>query len=252
MYALVTGASSGIGREIARLLAAKGYNLILTARRESLLASFGAKIEKHYAVRTVILPADLSKEQECLRLFSACKPYPVSIVINAAGFGKLGTCQDVPLEDELAIISTNLRAVHILTKLFANHMKKGRILNISSIAAFQPGPYFAAYSASKSYVLQLSMAWNYEMIRRGKKVRILTLCPGPVDTDFNRVAGTDFAMPSISAKKCAKAAVTGLFANKALILPGFFNKCAYIISKYAPNCCMLPVEYYIQTSKKGH
>lgn len=249
MYAVITGASSGIGREIARLLAKKGYHLILAARRGKRLLVIKEQLEKKYQIHVITISADLSKEEDCINLFQQSKEYPVRIVVNAAGFGKVGNYTQVSMKEELAMIDTNIKAVHILTKLFANHMKKGRILNVASIAAFQPGPYFATYSATKAYVLQLSLAINYEMMRMRKNVRVLTLCPGPVNTEFNAVAGTDFAMPSISAKKCAKIAVDGIFKSKPVILPGFQVKCARLAAKFAPYSLILPVEYYIQTKK---
>lgn len=252
MYAVITGASSGIGKEIAILLAKRGYHLILTARREKRLQALKEKIEETYQVHVITICADLSKEEDCINVFQQSREYPVNIVVNAAGFGKVGNCTQVPMKEELAMIDTNLKAVHILTKLFANHMKHGRILNVASIAAFQPGPYFATYSATKSYVLQFSLALNYEMIRLHKDIRILTLCPGPVNTEFNAVAGTDFAMPAISARKCAKIAVDGIFKSRAVILPGLSVKCARLAAKFAPYFLILPVEYYIQTKKLGN
>ena len=249
MYALITGASSGIGKELAILLAKKGYNLILTARREKRLLHLKKSIESQYSVKVIVDSLDLSNVQSCISLHKTYKDYPITVLINGAGFGKVGNVTDIPLENELSMINTNITALHILTKLFSSTMKKGYILNIASIAAFQPGPYLATYSATKAYVANFSIALNYEMKRQKKQIHIATLCPGPVNTEFNKVAGTDFSLPSISAKKCAKLALYGLFHKKTVIIPSFPIKMSYLGSKFAPLALILPIEYKIQTKK---
>lgn len=249
MYALITGASSGIGREIAILLAKKGYNLILVARREERLKKLKEKLEEKYSITVQCAACDLSKREACISLWESCRNEKITVVVNGAGFGKVGEFRDVALDTELSMIDTNITAVHILTKLFARTMKKGHILNISSIAAFQPGPWLSTYSATKAYVASLSNAVNYEMKRLGRPVCVSCLCPGPVRTEFDAVAGTRFSMKSISAKECASYAVSGMFKRKPVIIPSPVTKAAYIGSKLAPLSIILPVEYEIQTRK---
>lgn len=249
MYALITGSSSGIGKELAVLLAQKNYNLILVARRKERLERLKKALTNRYKIDVITAPCDLSSRETCIELHNKFKDYPISLVVNGAGFGKVGNVKDIPIHYELDMIDTNITALHILTKLFASSMKQGYILNIASIAAFQPGPYLAAYSATKSYVANFSVALNYELKRQKKPVHISALCPGPVNTEFNKVAGTDFTLPSISAKKCAKAALKGLFRKKNIIIPSFTIKASYLGSKLSPMSILLPIEYKIQTAK---
>lgn len=250
MYAFITGASSGIGREIAILLAKRGYHLILVARREERLKQLKKQLQKKWDKLDIIIEnCDISKEENCINLFEKYQSYPITVVINNAGFGAVGNFTDISLDKELNMIQTNIIAVHIFTKLFSASMKKGYILNVASIAAFQPGPFLATYSATKSYVFELGMAINYELKRQGKPVHITTLCPGPVNTEFNAVAGADFALPSISAKTCARKAMEGLFSKKDFVVPSFSTKILRILTRVTPYSIILPINYKIQTKK---
>lgn len=249
MYAVITGASSGIGKEIAKLLAQKNYNLILVARREHRLQALKQKLEQRYSITVLCMAYDLSDRKQCIALYEACKDYPIKVVINNAGFGKTGTLQSVKLEDELSMIDTNITALHILTKLFATHMDNGYILNVASIAAFSPIPIMATYGATKSYVASYSRAMNYELRHLHKNVSITTLCPGPVDTEFNKVAGADFALRSITAKQCAKIALRGMFQRKEVVTPGLTTTLARYFMKITPTKLLLPIECHIQSKK---
>lgn len=250
MYAFVTGASSGIGKEIAILLAKQGYDLILIARREERLHFLKQNLQKkRNDISIIIESCDLSIPDNCIALFEKYKSYPITLVINNAGFGKVGYVTDLPLEDDLNMIRTNLTAVHIFTKLFAKSMKKGRILNIASMAAFQPGPYLATYSATKSYVFQFSMSINYELKRQQRDVHVTTLCPGPVNTEFNKVAGADFALTYISPKKCARCAIDALRRKKDFVVPSIPIKLLRLLVRITPYRIILPMEYFIQTKK---
>lgn len=249
MYALITGASSGIGREMAKILAFKGYHLILVARRMDRLKQLQKEIEGDYPISVIPLPYDLSKKENCIALFEECKQYPISVVINNAGFGKTGRFVTIPLEEELDMIATNVTALHILTKLFATHMKRGYILNVSSIAGHTPTPVMATYGATKAYVLSLTESINYEMKRFNKPVHISALCPGPVTTEFNQVSGADFACRSITAKQCATLGLKGMFAKKSVIFPSVETKLLAWGAKLSPMKLILPIEYIIQTKK---
>lgn len=249
MYALITGASSGIGREFALQLARKGFDLIVVARRGHRLEELKQIIKDKYPVEVIVKKADLSKEEECYRLYKECKEYKIRILINNAGFGKIGYFEELSLEEELDMINTNIKSLHILTKLFLRDMKKGRILNVSSVAGFQPCPTMATYGATKSYVTSFSKALNYELKRQGRDVHLSVLCPGPVKTEFDQVANTDFSLNYISAKRCAKIGLKGMFRKKDLIIPSLPIKVLAMASKIAPDKIILPIEYYIQTKK---
>ncbi len=251
MYALVTGASSGIGREMARELARHEFDLILVARRKNRLVHLKDELESEYSVQATYFEYDLSKPENCIALFNDCKKYPIGVLINNAGFGKAGYFTDLSLEDELAMIQTNVSAVMTLTKLFAKRMKRGRILNVASIAAFYPTPMMSTYGASKSYVLSLSRAVNYEMKKLGKDVKVSVLCPGPVTTEFNSVAGADMDLASISPRRCAKIAISGLLKGREVIVPGAQTTLMRYLAKLVPDCISLPVEHRIQSKKLG-
>ena len=249
MYALITGASSGIGWALSRELAAIGYDLILVARRKDRLIELKHELQAIYACDCVCMEYDLSDHKNCETMFLECKKYPIRVVINNAGFGKTGDYESIELSDELSMIHTNIDAVHILTKLFARHMKKGIILNVASIAAFYPIPMMAAYGATKSYVLNYSRAVNYELKKAKKPVKICVLCPGPVNTEFNQVAGADFSLKSMTPERCAELAIAGMRKGKELIVPGATTKIMHLLSHISPSLIALPVEYRIQTKK---
>lgn len=249
MYALVTGASSGIGKAISRELAEIGYDLILVARRKDRLVELKKELQEDYACHCRCMEYDLSEAKNCEQLFEDCKQFPIRVVINNAGFGKTGDYASIELSEEMSMIQTNINAVHILTKLFATNMNKGIILNVASIAAFYPVPMMAAYGATKSYVLSYSRAVNYELKKAKKNVRISVLCPGPVDTEFNQVAGADFSLKSMTPEQCAKIAIKGMRKGKELIVPGATTKIMSVLSHVSPSSIALPVEYSIQKKK---
>lgn len=248
MYAIITGASSGIGREMALLLAKKGYSLILVARREERLEQLKSHLKERYPVEIRTAACDLSDRQACLAFCEKYHNYPVEILINNAGFGKIGPVTETSLEEQLAMIDINITALHILSHHFARQMKKGYILNVASIAAFQPEPLFAAYGATKSYVANFSMALGYELKKQHKHISVTTLCPGPVSTEFDSVAGTSSSLSSISAKECAIEGLKGMFKKKRLVLPST-ARYAYYAVKFLPMRLLLPVMYRIQRSK---
>lgn len=249
MHALVTGASSGIGREIARLLARRGYDLILVARREERLRQLKEEIEASCGVSVEVKPCDLAGTENVRKLFEECRGYDIEVLINNAGFGKIGFFEGISEEDELEMIATNVAAPYLLTKLFVNKMKRGYIMNVSSLAAFQPNPKMAVYGASKAFINSFSKAVGYELKRQKKPVHICTLCPGPVDTEFNDVAKGHFNVKAMSAERCARIAVEGMFRKKRMVIPGFFMKLLYFASKLTPEALRLFVSYRIQDKK---
>lgn len=249
MYALVTGASSGIGREIAKLLAKRGYGLILAARREERLIRLKEEIEEGCGVDVVVKPCDLSDVENARKLFEECRAYRVEVLINNAGFGKIGFFEDIGEKEELEMISTNIAAPYLLTKLFVNNMERGYIMNVASLAAFQPDPKMAVYGASKAFINSFSKAVGYELRRRGKPIHVCTVCPGPVETEFNDVAKGHFNVKAMSAERCAKIAVDGMFKKKRTVIPGFLMKLLYFASKITPEAARLSLSYNIQDKK---
>jgi len=249
MYALITGATSGIGLEIAKMLASQKCNLILVGRRKKRLDYMKDYFTKKCKIKVVTFAYDLSEKDNCFKLFNECLPYNVEILINSAGFGKIGYVVDTNVNDDISMINTNITALHILTKLFSKHMRHGKILNIASIAGYFPGPYMSEYGATKAYVKSFSIAMNYELKKLKKDVHITTLCPGPVRTEFDKVAGSDFSINYISAKECARIALKGLMEEKDVVIPGFSTKLMAKLSMIAPKNVVLPIEHFLQTNK---
>ena len=248
MKALITGASSGIGRSFAYLLASRGYDLILVARRKKRLED----IKNSVSINVDIIDMDISTTFNCHKLYNKVKEMDIDIVINAAGFGLIGEFNDTNLDRELDMVDLNVKSVHVLTKLFLNDFIKknsGYILNVASIAAFQPGPLMATYYASKSYVYNLSMAINYELKKNNSHVYVGVLCPGPVDTEFNRVANVKFNLKSLDSDYVASYALNKMFKRKKLIIPGFRIKLGYLASKFMPLGIILKYIYKAQEKK---
>lgn len=248
MKALITGASSGIGRSFAYLLADMGYDLILVARRKNKMIS----IKESVSVNVDIYDMDISTTFNCHKLYNKVKSDDIEIIINAAGFGLIGDFKDTNLDRELDMIDLNIKAVHTLTKLFLNDFLKkdsGYILNVASIAAFEPGPLMATYYATKSYVYNLTTAINYELKKRKSNVYVGCLNPGPVDTEFNKVANVKFNLKSYSSDYVCKYALNKMFKKKKIIIPGFRIKMGYIASKILPLNIILNYTYKVQEKK---
>ncbi|MBR5559631.1 MAG: SDR family oxidoreductase [Oscillospiraceae bacterium] len=250
MKALITGASSGIGKDMAYVLAEQGWELILVARRTHLLEQLAQSLP----VECRIIAADLSDPSVCRDLYEKTKDDGVDLLINNAGFGLHGEFVSTDLQREEEMIDLNIKAVHILTKLFAKDFSKrnsGYILNVASAAAFTPGPLMDTYYATKVYVLRLGLALREELRRRGSKVVVSTLCPGPVDTDFNNVAGVRFSLPGLNSRKVAEYAIAKTLRGKAIIIPGFTMKLACVGSKLLPATVVSRVAYLLQRKKGG-
>lgn len=249
MYAFITGASSGIGKEFAILLAKKGYDLILVARRKDRLNQLKKKLESRYSIQIIVKVTDISKEENCKQLIKEIHSLPIQVLINNAGFGSVGYLSEQELDYNLDMIKTNIIAPHIFTSWFCSHVKSGYILNVSSIAAFTTPPLFAAYGATKSYVYAFSTAVNYEMKKQHKNIFITTLCPGSVKTEFYRNGGKQADICMLSAKDCATIALDGLFRKRALVIPTASMKLSYITCKILPYWVMLPIQYLLQKNK---
>ena len=249
MKALITCASSGIGRDMARTLSKKGYDLVLVAIDEEKLNKVKEELEKNNVkIETIIM--DLSIEENCKELHKRVKN--VDILINNAGFGDCGNFTKTSLEKEMNMIKTNITAYHILTKLYLIDMKakgEGKILNVASIAGFMPGPLMATYYATKGYIVRLSEAIFEELKKEKSKVQISILCPGPVNTNFNKVANVKFHMREANSQKVADYAIKKMEQGKFYIVPGIDVKLAKIGAKLAPTPLISKITYMVQKRK---
>ena len=249
MIALITGASSGIGRDMAKILSSKGYDLIVVARNIEELN----KLKNELNTNVEVISMDLSNIENCKELYNKVKNKNIDILINNAGYGLLGEFDKIDLEKELNMIDLNIKSVHILTKLFLQDFIKkdrGYILNVASSAAFQPGPLMATYYSSKSYVYNLTLSIYGELKKRKSNVHISCLCPGPVDTNFNNVANCEFKAKSLTSEYVANYALNKMFKNKLLIIPGFSIKMLYIFGRLIPIKPKLNFTYNIQHNKR--
>ena len=246
MKALITGASSGIGRDMARELSQKGYDLILVARDLDKLQEVQSELKTN--VEVVVM--DISNVDNCKSLHQQYKD--IDILINNAGFGDCGYFYKTNLEKEISMINTNIVAYHVLTKLYLQDMKQknsGKILNVASIAGFMPGPLMATYYATKNYVVRLSEAIREELNKQKSKVQISILCPGPVDTNFNKVADVEFALKGLSSEYVAKYRIKNFLKGKFYIIPGWKIKLAKIGCKIAPTNLVSKISYNMQKRK---
>lgn len=249
MKALITGASSGIGYEMAKYLNKLGHSLILVARDKERLQQIRDELKGNIK----IIVADLSNEAKLKEIYVLCKNENIDILINNAGFGVFGNFDETDLLNEINMINVNIKAVHVLTKLFLKDMKKrnsGYILNVASSAAFGPGPLMATYYSTKAYVLRLTTS-IYEELRRCKsKVVVSCLCPGPVETNFSKTAGVSFSIKPLSSEFVAKYAIDNMFNNKLLIIPGMRMKLTNFFERFLSTKILARITYNIQKMKK--
>lgn len=249
MKALITGATSGIGKCIAKRLSLRGWDLILTGRNEKVLEQL--KEELGGSVETIA--ADLADRREVYKVYEFARKKGVNMLVNNAGYGLFGRFEETDLDDELDMIGVNIIAVHILTKLFLRDFKKrdnGIILNVASSAGFMTGPLLSSYYASKNYVVRLSLAIAEELRRDKSNVSITVLCPGPVDTNFNDRAGVTFSMKPISPDYAAEYAIRKAFSRKLIAIPGLTVRAGVFASRFVPNKVLSAVTYNIQKRKK--
>ena len=238
MIALVTGARSGIGRDIARSLAKHGINVIITARRLYRLIELKEEVVAKYGVKVMCIAADLSKEEQVFALYEKVRKYDIDILINNAGYGVFGEFTETHLERELDMLNVNIKAFHILFKLFLRDFKKrdcGYILNTASVAGFLPGPWFSSYYASKGYIVRMTQAVASELRSKRSHVHVSMLCPGPVGTEFSETARVKFLTPPCSSEKLAEHAVREMFGGSLLISENAFLKTAILASKLIPD-----------------
>lgn len=253
-YAVVTGASSGLGSVFAKRLAEKGYPLILTARREERLQTLAAEI-KEKGVECEVIPADLSRTEECCRFAEALSDKTVGVFINNAGFGDCGKFLETDVDKELQMIDVNVKAVHLLTKLVLKKMNEqagGYLLNVASSAGLIPaGPYMATYYATKNYVASLTRAVAQELKEGGSRVYVGVLCPGPVDTEFNDVANVKFKLDGISPEECVDYTLKQMKKRKTVIVPTFAIQAATTAGRFLPQSLYIRLAGRQQKKKTG-
>lgn len=246
MKALVTGASSGIGYDICIELAKRGIYIVAVGRNSERLEKLKSEIGCE------IISTDLSIRENCYKLYETVKD--VDILINNAGFGDVGFFTETDLQKELSMIDTNITAMHILAKLYLKDITEknfGYILNTASIASFLTGPLMATYYSTKAYVLRLTRAVSYELKKQGKNVYVGALCPGPVATRFDSVAGVSFSLKAISSKKVARIAVDKMFKGKKTIIPTLGVKLGCMAGKILPDFIISRVTFLSQKKKKS-
>lgn len=254
MKALITGASSGIGWDMAQILSDMGYDIIAVARRRERLEL----LKNTLKTNVEIVCCDVSDTEECKSLARFAPE--VDLLINNAGFGVFGDLCSTELDAELKMIETNAKAMHILTKLFVREFKcrnSGRILNVASIAAFFPGPLFAGYYATKAYVYRLTQSLAEELRQEKSAVTVSVLCPGPVHTEFENVANVSFGTGTekmgrgmiLESKFVAEYAVKKFLKGKLVIIPGKLMKLAAFSRRLISEKLMAKCLYFVQSKK---
>lgn len=254
--AVVTGASSGIGAEIARALAARGVDLALVARRADRLDALAAELAGPGRPTPVVVALDLARPDAADALLAALPDdaFEIAALVNSAGFGLRGRADELSRADQIELIDINIRALTALTLAFLPRLKaaRGRILNIASVVAFMPGPGMAVYYASKGYVLNFSEALAQEL--KGCGVTVTTLCPGPVETDFWTRAGGAIdrlrALAPMSARETAEAGVAAMLAGRRRVTPGLLNKLAALTAPVTPRHVLLPLVEALQPPRR--
>lgn len=249
MKALVTGASSGIGKSMAIYLSKIGYEVILVSKNKEKLN----KVINELSTKCEIFQADLRVNEDVDKVVKKCLDEKIDLLINNAGFGLYGDFADSDFNRELEMIDVNIVAVHKLTKEVYKMMKSlnsGYILNVASSAGLMPGgPLLNTYYATKNYVRSLTLGLYEENRREKGNVHLSLLCPGPVNTNFNKVAGTKFNLKSLSSEYVAKYAVNKMFKNKLIIIPGFMVKCGLFFQRFLSIKVLLKIIYKIQVKK---
>ncbi len=247
MRILITGASNGMGRDFAKQLSSEENELILVSRSKDKLESLKNELKGKVTIEAM----DLSIRDNVYKLYDKYKNN-IDYLINNAGFGAYGKFYETDLDNELNMIDLNLITYHILTKLFLKDFIKkdsGRILNVASSAAFEPGPLMSTYYATKSYVYNLTLGIYEELRRENSNVKIHVLCPGPVDTGFNERAKVKFGVKSLTSDYVVKYTLKMINKNKTVIIPGCMMKLGIFGMRFLPRKMLAKITYNIQKSK---
>lgn len=256
--ALITGASAGIGLELAHCFARHGHPLVLIARSQEKLARLAAELKQKYGTETLVLPKDLSRPGSAAQVFGELQSRGVriDILVNNAGVGMYGFFHDGEPAQQADMMQLNMNTLTELTRFFLPSMlknKSGKIMNVASTAAFQPGPFMAVYYATKAYVLSFSEALANEL--QGTRVSVTALCPGPTESEFQQTSGMMhlrlFELTMMKAAPVAEAGYKGLMAGKSLVLPGLMNKITPLGARLFPRKMLVSLVRYFQ-GKRGH
>lgn len=240
MKAVITGASSGLGLEMARYCVEKGLDVVLVARNQERLAAIQVELGNHATIEIL----DLAVSENCCKLFDRHKD--ADILINNAGFAVYGEFANTSLEQEIGMLNVNVTAPHILMKLYLQEMTKrngGYILNIASGAVFTPGPMLAAYASSKSYLYRLTQAVHEELRNTHSNVFVGVFCPGPIHTNFGETANVRFNMKYMTAEYAARKAIDGMLCKKAVVIPNSETKMIRILAKLLPSSFLAKFSY---------
>lgn len=249
---LITGASSGIGREMARVLATQHHHLILTARREDRLIALKEELENKHLIQVSVFASDLSDPQQAIELYDRIKHkgHKPTRIVNNAGFGEYGDFTETDLTKELEMIQVNISSLTVLTKLYARDMKsskRGHIMNIASILSFFPFPYYAVYAATKAYVLSFTEAVRTEL--QGTGVHITAFCPGPTDTEFTTSGMLETnaykSMKPVATADVAAEAVHYLMHGKGTKVVGWMNKFLVNTPRFSPRWLTLMINKHM-------
>lgn len=251
--ALITGASKGIGRELAIIFARQGYDLVLVARSKALLEELGKRLSKKYKIEVTTIEKDLTCKEAPEEIFQELEGRRIDILVNNAGFGDYKEFAHSEWEKQYLMIQLNITALMHMTKLFLPNMIKqgyGKVLNLASTAAFLPGPNMSVYYASKAAVLSFSQAISKEL--KGCNVTVTALCPGPTSTNFERTAGLInsklfHSLKVTDAKKVALYGYKALMKGKPVAVEGLFNKMLILSTKLAPRGVVLAMIDQIQS-----
>lgn len=254
---LITGASSGIGYEFAKIFAKNGFDVVLVARSELKLANTALEFQQQYGIRAIPIAKDLAQLNAAVELYDllSAQDIQIDILVNNAGFGAFGPFIQTSWEEEQKMIQVNMTLLTEMCKLFALDMVKrryGRILNVASTAAFQPGPLMAVYYATKAYVLSFSEALSNEM--QGTGVTVSCLCPGPTNTEFHRRADITASKMiksnmSMDAVPVARIGYKGLMRGKRLIIPGMKNKVFVQAVRFLPRKMITAIIRKVQDAR---
>jgi hypothetical protein len=253
---LITGASGGIGLELSKLFAKNGYDLVLVARSSDKLNELKGELSSQFGISVIIISKDLSDPKAPQEIYEEVKngSINIDILINNAGFGGAGKFSDTDLKRELDMMTVNMTVPVVLTKFFLPHMiemKKGKILNVASTAAFVPGPFMSIYYATKAFVLSFSEALTNEL--KGTGVTVTALCPGATRTGFQKEANVEsirlLSFNVANVEDVAKAGYTGLMKGKEVVIPGIFNKLLIQSVRFSPRRAVTAIARWMQEDR---
>ncbi len=248
-WVLITGASTGIGKELALCFARNGHSVVLVARSENKLCDLSEMIAKRHHVQVVVIPKDLTAIHAPKEIFAELlnQNIQLDVLINNAGAGRSGLFKDNDQSHNNQMIDLNIRSLTALTHLAVHHMRRhggGKILNVASTGSYQPGPYIAVYYATKAYVLSFTQALRKEL--KGSGITVSALCPGSTATEFSKRAGKADIKGAMSPHKVAETAYKGINKNKSVIIPGLLNKIFILASKLLPGTISASIVARIQ------